>query len=105
MITYAQRLPALEAREVDLVAHTMTINCNRWLRIAFSSVYYQAGQKVLVKTGSGSTRSPISTPPAPGVCARGQHQHRRDPRHREVSGVGRGGQARHHRLPRRDATG
>ncbi len=53
VITYAQRLPALEARDVDIVAHTMTINCNRWLRINFSSVYYQAGQKVLVKTGSG----------------------------------------------------
>jgi polar amino acid transport system substrate-binding protein len=49
VITYAQRLPSLEAGEVDIVAHTMTINCNRWLRIAFSSVYYQAGQKVLVK--------------------------------------------------------
>ncbi len=53
VITYAQRLPALEARDVDIVAHTMTINCRRWLRIAFSSVYYQAGQKVLVKDGSG----------------------------------------------------
>lgn len=49
VITYAQRLPSLEAGAVDIVAHTMTINCNRWLRIAFSSVYYQAGQKVLVK--------------------------------------------------------
>lgn len=49
VITYAQRLPSLEAGDVDIVAHTMTINCNRWLRIAFSSVYYQAGQKVLVK--------------------------------------------------------
>lgn len=49
VITYAQRLPSLEARDVDIVAHTMTINCNRWLRIAFSSVYYQAGQKMLVK--------------------------------------------------------
>jgi polar amino acid transport system substrate-binding protein len=53
VITYAQRLPSLEAGVVDIVAHTMTINCNRWLRIAFSSVYYQAGQKVLVKDGSG----------------------------------------------------
>lgn len=55
VITYAQRLPALEAGDVDIVAHTMTINCRRWLRINFSSVYYQAGQKVLVKTGSGFT--------------------------------------------------
>ena len=53
VITYAARLPSLEAEEVDVVAHTMTINCNRWLRIGFSSVYYQAGQKVLVKKGSG----------------------------------------------------
>jgi polar amino acid transport system substrate-binding protein len=53
VITYAQRLPALEARDVDIVAHTMTINCRRWKRINFSSVYYQAGQKVLVKQGSG----------------------------------------------------
>ncbi len=57
VITYAQRLPALEAGPdnggVDIVAHTMTINCNRWLRIGFSSEYYHAGQKVLVKAGSG----------------------------------------------------
>ncbi len=53
VITYAARLPSLEADDVDIVAHTMTINCNRWLRIAFSAVYYQAGQKVLVKKGSG----------------------------------------------------
>ena len=53
VITYADRLPSLEADDVDIVAHTMTINCNRWLRIAFSAVYYQAGQKVLVKKGSG----------------------------------------------------
>jgi polar amino acid transport system substrate-binding protein len=53
VITYAQRLPKLEAGDVDLVAHTMTINCNRWLRIAFSSTYYDAGQKVLVGEASG----------------------------------------------------
>lgn len=57
VITYADRLPKLELGPdnggVDIVAHTMTINCNRWLRIAFSSEYYNAGQKVLVKQGSG----------------------------------------------------
>lgn len=56
VITYADRLPSLEAGEVDIVAHTMTINCRRWLRIAFSSEYYAAGQKVLVKKGSGLSR-------------------------------------------------
>jgi len=53
IITYAQRLPSLETGAVDLVAHTMTINCNRWLRIGFSSEYFAAGQKILVKRGSG----------------------------------------------------
>ena len=57
VITYADRLPNLEAGPdnggVDIVAHTMTINCNRWLRIAFSSEYFDAGQRVLVKKGSG----------------------------------------------------
>ncbi len=56
VITYADRLPNLEAGPdnggVDIVAHTMTINCNRWLRIAFSSEYFDAGQRVLVKKDS-----------------------------------------------------
>ena len=54
IITYAQRLPSLESGVVDLVAHTMTINCNRWLRIAFSTEYFAAGQKVLVKLGAAA---------------------------------------------------
>ncbi|RZU48505.1 amino acid ABC transporter substrate-binding protein (PAAT family) [Krasilnikovia cinnamomea] len=37
---------------VDLVAYTMTINCARWKRVNFSTVYYDAGQKVLVSTTS-----------------------------------------------------
>ncbi|MCU1362152.1 MAG: ABC-type transporter, substrate-binding lipoprotein family 3 [Ilumatobacteraceae bacterium] len=53
VMTYAGRLPSLESNAVDIVAHTMTINCRRWLRIAFSSEYFAAGQKVLVKKGSG----------------------------------------------------
>ncbi|MGD9997421.1 MAG: glutamate ABC transporter substrate-binding protein, partial [Ilumatobacteraceae bacterium] len=53
VITYAERLPSLESEAVDVVAHTMTINCNRWLRIAFSAEYFAAGQKVLVTKGSG----------------------------------------------------
>jgi len=55
VMNFAERLPALENNDVDLVAHTMTINCNRWLRIGFSSTYYDAGQKVLVPKGSGIT--------------------------------------------------
>lgn len=55
VITYADRLPRLESGDVDVVAHTMTITCSRWQRIAFSSVYYWAGQSVLVDRGSGYT--------------------------------------------------
>jgi polar amino acid transport system substrate-binding protein len=52
VITYANRLPLLEAGEIDVVAHTMTINCRRWNRIAFSSEYYTAGQQLMVKLDS-----------------------------------------------------
>jgi polar amino acid transport system substrate-binding protein len=33
------------------VARNMTITCNRWKEIAFSSEYYRSGQKVLVRLG------------------------------------------------------
>lgn len=55
VITYGERIPKLKSGEVDMVAHTMTINCKRWKQIAFSSVYYDAGQKVLVPKGSTAT--------------------------------------------------
>jgi len=60
VITYAQRLTELKEGNVQLVAHTMTINCNRWFGsdddpdtyINFSTEYYRAGQKVLVRADS-----------------------------------------------------
>lgn len=73
VITYADRLPNLEAGPdnggVDIVAHTMTINCNRWLRIAFSSTYFDAGQRVLVKKGSGFASIDELNAAAATVCA------------------------------------
>ncbi len=51
VITAAQRLPALQDGTVDIVARNMTITCNRWKDIAFSSEYYRSGQKVLVRLG------------------------------------------------------
>jgi polar amino acid transport system substrate-binding protein len=47
-ITSAERIPALEGNEVDIVVSTMTMNCERWEQIAFSTEYYSAGQRVLV---------------------------------------------------------
>ena len=52
VIPYSQRIPKLRSGEVDIVAHTMTINCVRWQQIAFSSEYYTSGQRVLVEVTS-----------------------------------------------------
>ena len=51
-IPYKDRIPKLQSGEVDIVAHTMTINCKRWLQIAFSAEYFHAGQRVLLLKGS-----------------------------------------------------
>jgi len=63
VINYGDRLKDLQNGSVDLVAHTMTINCARWQgsngqpnAINFSSEYYQAGQKLLVRSDSKFTR-------------------------------------------------
>jgi polar amino acid transport system substrate-binding protein len=52
VITAAQRIPALEKGDVDIVARNMTINCDRWKQVAFSGEYYRSGQKILVRKGS-----------------------------------------------------
>lgn len=49
---FAQRIPDLQSRKVDLVADIMTINCTRWSQIAFSAEYFHAGQKLLVRRGT-----------------------------------------------------
>ncbi len=49
----ADREAALEGRLVDIVVKTMTITCERRKRVSFSTVYYQASQRVLTMSGSG----------------------------------------------------
>jgi polar amino acid transport system substrate-binding protein len=51
-MTDAQRIPEIRSGAVDVVAHTMTINCARLQQVDFSTVYYDAGQRVLVQTNS-----------------------------------------------------
>lgn len=51
-ISSADRIPVLQAEEVDLVISTMTINCERWQDVAFSTEYFSAGQRVLVSEES-----------------------------------------------------
>ncbi len=55
VVTYAQRIPALNSGAADIVADVMTINCERWTQIDFSSEYFHAGQRVLVRTDSKAT--------------------------------------------------
>jgi polar amino acid transport system substrate-binding protein len=51
-ITSAQRIPYVVDGTVDLVVDTMTINCDRWKQVSFSTDYYDAGQRVLVAKSS-----------------------------------------------------
>jgi polar amino acid transport system substrate-binding protein len=56
VITSAQRLPSLQGDDpVDIVARTMTMTCDRWQSIDFSTEYYHAGQKLLVASDSDAT--------------------------------------------------
>jgi polar amino acid transport system substrate-binding protein len=54
-ISDAQRIPDILNGSVDIVAHTMTINCARLQEVDFSSVYFDAKQRVLVPDNSTAT--------------------------------------------------
>lgn len=51
-ITPAQRLPLVQDGSVDIVALSVTVNCARWKQVAFSTIYYEAGQRLLVRRDS-----------------------------------------------------
>jgi polar amino acid transport system substrate-binding protein len=52
----AERITDIQNGTVDIVAHTMTVNCSRMQEVDFSSIYYDAKQRVLVDTlASGAT--------------------------------------------------
>jgi polar amino acid transport system substrate-binding protein len=56
VLSSAQRIPALQnnaADPVDIVVRTFSITCDRKQQIAFSSVYYQAQQRILASANSG----------------------------------------------------
>ena len=52
IVSNADRLTAVEKGQVDILAETMTMNCEREKSIDFSTVYYLAGQKILVPDNS-----------------------------------------------------
>lgn len=47
-IPTSQRFAALENHDVDMVVRTVTINCERVDKVAFSTAYFEAGQQILV---------------------------------------------------------
>jgi polar amino acid transport system substrate-binding protein len=51
-IPSSQRQEVLEKHQVDIVVRTYSITCARKKDVQFSSVYYQAGQRILVKKDS-----------------------------------------------------
>lgn len=51
-ISSAQRIDALTSGEVDVVVRTFSITCGRLADINFSTVYYVAGQRILVRKDS-----------------------------------------------------
>ncbi|MFI5892320.1 glutamate ABC transporter substrate-binding protein [Actinoplanes sp. NPDC051513] len=52
VIAYDKRVSSAMDGSVDIVADTMTANCARWKDVNFSSIYYEAGQRVLVSSDS-----------------------------------------------------
>jgi polar amino acid transport system substrate-binding protein len=55
-ITTAERVSAVRDGSVDVVADAMTITCQRLQEVDFSTVYYDAGQKILVPADSPARR-------------------------------------------------
>ena len=51
-ISDEQRIPDVMSGAVDIVAHTMTITCQRLQQVDFSTVYFDAHQRVLVLKNS-----------------------------------------------------
>jgi polar amino acid transport system substrate-binding protein len=51
-ITTTERIPDVQNGSVDVVADAMTVNCARKQQVDFSTIYYNAGQKILVPSNS-----------------------------------------------------
>ena len=66
-ISDAQRIPDILNGTVDIVAHTMTITCARLQQVDFSSVYFEAHQRVLVL--KNSTVNGLANLSGQKVCA------------------------------------
>jgi polar amino acid transport system substrate-binding protein len=52
-ITTAERIPMLQEKKVDLVIRTMSMTCERWQQVSFSSEYIPSRQRLLVRRADG----------------------------------------------------
>ena len=52
LVTSSERISALQNQSVDIVVNSMTITCARAEEIAFSTVYFEAAQRLLVPKDS-----------------------------------------------------
>lgn len=66
-LTTSERISAVQSGKVDVVADAVTITCERRRQVDFSTVYYNAGQKLLVPSNS-SARS-VADLAGKKVCA------------------------------------
>jgi polar amino acid transport system substrate-binding protein len=51
-ISTADRIPVIRNGSVDMVIRTMTMTCDRWQQVSFSTEYLTSHQRLLVRTGS-----------------------------------------------------
>ncbi len=54
-LTAADRVPMLQRGDVDLTVRTTTMTCENWRDVAFSTEYYTASQRLLVRQGDPAT--------------------------------------------------
>jgi polar amino acid transport system substrate-binding protein len=66
-IKYKDRVQSVVDGKVDIVADTFTIKCSRWALINFSTEYYSASQKILVR--KDSTAKGVADLSGQRVCA------------------------------------
>ncbi|GAB3867738.1 hypothetical protein GCM10028801_42420 [Nocardioides maradonensis] len=69
VITAGNRIKYLQNGTVDMVIRAFTITCDRWKDIAFSSEYFDAGQKVLVRKDAAASYAGPQSLAGKKVCA------------------------------------
>ena len=67
-VTSATRIPTLQENKADVIIKTFTINAERKTQIDFSDVYFQTGQRILVKKTNTAIKE-VADLAGKNVCA------------------------------------